>query len=125
MEENTNAQDTKFCKECGAKIARRAVICPHCGCQVVEIEQTSQPKIVINNSNQNQNSYSERTGGKKCNKWTSLILCLLLGCVGGHKFYEGKIGAGLLYLFTGGLFVIGAVIDFFNILGKPNPYTVY
>ena len=32
MEENTTVmQETKFCKECGQKIAKKAVICPHCG----------------------------------------------------------------------------------------------
>lgn len=40
------------------------------------------------------------------------------------KFYEGKIGMGILYLFTGGLFVIGVIIDLIAILGKPNPYFV-
>lgn len=51
-------------------------------------------------------------------------LCLFLGFLGGHKFYEGKIGTGILYLFTGGLFLIGWLIDLFNILGRSNPYTV-
>lgn len=123
MEENVNVQDTKFCKECGAKIARKAVICPHCGCQVTD-KVSSQPQIIINNSNQNQNYVNANSGGKKCNKWVSLMLCLFLGLVGGHKFYEGRIGTGILYMFTCGLFGIGALIDFFNILGKPNPYTV-
>lgn len=125
MEENTNVQETKFCKECGAKIARKAVICPHCGCQVDDT-MSAQPQIVINNSNQNQNqNYVNANVGKKtCNKWVSLMLCLFLGVVGGHKFYEGKAGTGILYLFTGGLCGIGVLIDFFSILGKPNPYTV-
>lgn len=125
MEENTNVQDTKFCKECGAKIARKAVICPHCGCQV-DGTTSAQPQIVINNSNQNQNQnyVNANVGRKQCNKWVSLMLCLFLGFFGGHKFYEGKAGTGFLYMFTCGLFGLGAIIDFFNILGKPNPYTV-
>ncbi|EDO59579.1 hypothetical protein CLOLEP_03629 [[Clostridium] leptum DSM 753] len=31
--------------------------------------------------------------------------------MGGHKFYEGKAGTGILYLFTGVLFSIGWIID--------------
>lgn len=125
MDENTTIQDTKFCKECGAKIARKAVVCPHCGCSVEDTTQ-AQPQIVINNSNQNQNNVSvQGTGGRRCNKWTSFLLCLFLGLVGGHKFYEGKIGAGLLYMCTCGLFLVGVIIDLLNILGKPNPYIVY
>ena len=58
------------------------------------------------------------------NKWVAFCLCLFLGFLGGHKFYEGKIGTGILYLFTGGLFLIGWLIDLFNILGRSNPYTV-
>ena len=46
----------------------------------------------------------------------------LIDC--GHKFYEGKADMGILYLFTGGLFCIGAFIDFLSLLAKPNPYYV-
>jgi TM2 domain-containing membrane protein YozV len=44
------------------------------------------------------------------------ILCWFLGCIGAHKFYEGKIGMGILYIFTFGLFGIGALVDFIMIL---------
>lgn len=54
----------------------------------------------------------------------ALVLCIFLGFLGGHKFYEGKAGMGILYLFTGGLFGIGVLIDFIIILFKPNPYFV-
>jgi TM2 domain-containing membrane protein YozV len=33
------------------------------------------------------------------------------GVLGFHRFYLGKIGTGLLYMFTGGLFGIGAFYD--------------
>ncbi len=51
-------------------------------------------------------------------KLAALLLCLLLGLVGGHCFYAGKVGMGFLYLFTGGLCGIGAVIDFIRILSS-------
>ena len=120
-------QETKFCKECGQKIAKKAVICPHCGCQVenAEIAQAAAPQIVINNTNQNQNVNGIMSiGARLRNKWVALALCFFLGFLGAHKFYEGKAGAGLLYLFTGGLCGVGALIDFINLLGKPNPYYV-
>ena len=41
----------------------------------------------------------------------AFFLCLFLGVLGIHRFYVGKIGTGLLYLFTGGLFGIGWLID--------------
>lgn len=62
--------------------------------------------------------------GKEKNKWTAFLLCLLFGYFGLHKFYEGKTGMGILYLFTVGLFCIGWIVDIFAILAKPNPYYV-
>lgn len=119
------APQTKFCKFCGAKIAADAVICTSCGRQVEEIErpQAQAPNIVITNTNTNVNRNSVVAGRPK-NKWVAIALCLLLGFVGGHKFYEGKTGMGILYIFTGGLFLIGVIVDFIVLLTKPNPYYV-
>lgn len=50
------------------------------------------------------------------NKDTALLLCIFGGLFGLHQFYVGKIGKGLLYLFTFGLFMIGWIIDIFSIL---------
>ena len=40
-----------------------------------------------------------------------LILCIFFGYIGIHRFYEGKVGTGILYLCTGGLCCIGWLID--------------
>ena len=122
--------ETKFCKECGQKIAKKAVMCPHCGCQVENLEganSAATPNIVINNSNANQNVNQMNVGMlgiRAKNKWVALILCLFLGFFGGHKFYEGKAGMGILYILTVGLFGIGVLMDFIVLLFKPNPYYV-
>lgn len=130
---NNTAQpqgNTKFCKHCGGKIAEKAVICPLCGCQVEQIGNTqNQQPIVINNTNNNTSAASATAVaaggyGRAKNKWVALVLCIFLGFLGGHKFYEGKAGMGILYLFTGGLFGIGVLVDFIMILFKPNPYFV-
>ncbi len=49
-------------------------------------------------------------------KLAALLLCFFLGIIGGHCFYVGKVGMGFLYLFTGGLCGIGAIVDFIRIL---------
>ena len=46
----------------------------------------------------------------------ALLLCLFFGIIGVHRFYVGKVGTGILWIFTGGLFSIGLLIDFFMIL---------
>ena len=43
------------------------------------------------------------------------VLWFLFGVLGGHRFYLGQIGWGLLYFFTGGLFFVGWVIDLFTL----------
>lgn len=121
------APEQKFCKHCGNRIDRACVVCPVCGKQVEELKQepAAQPNIVINNSNTNVNSNVNSVGagrGKMKSKWTALILCILGGEIGLHKFYEGKIGMGLLYLCTFGLCGIGWIVDIIRLIGKPDPY---
>ena len=123
--ENTVQTEMKFCKHCGQKIDKDVVVCPHCGKQVEVLGQASQPQVVINNSNMNTNTNTNNNGignGNAKNKWVAFCLCLFLGFFGAHKFYEGKAGMGILYLFTGGLFGIGWIIDLVSLLAKPNPY---
>ena len=132
MDENTvstnTQQNTKFCKHCGKQINAAAVLCPHCGCQVEELKHSEQPSIVINNANTNTNTNNNINGPvvalRPKNKWVAFLLCIFLGYFGAHKFYEGRIGMGILYLFTGGLFGFGWFIDTIALLFKPNPYYV-
>ncbi len=121
--------DQVFCKFCGEKIDADCVVCPHCGKQVKDLKsEQTQPQIVINNANNNSNTNVNAgiaPGCRMVNKWVSFWLCVFLGYLGAHKFYEGKIGMGILYMCTAGLFGIGWILDIFTILAKPNPYAVY
>lgn len=122
-----SAMKTKFCRHCGGKIPEAAVVCTLCGCQVEEVKHAEQPNIVINNSNNNSNINANIAGAfgvRARNKWVAFALCVFLGFFGAHKFYEGKAGMGILYLFTGGLFGVGWFIDCISLLLKPNPYYV-
>ena len=49
-------------------------------------------------------------------RWIAFVLCLLLGWLGVHRFYVGKIGTGFLYAFTRGLYGIGWIVDLILIL---------
>ncbi len=46
----------------------------------------------------------------------AMILCLLFGVFGVHRFYVGKIGTGILMLVTFGGFTIWALIDLILII---------
>ncbi len=43
------------------------------------------------------------------------ILWFFLGLVGVHQFYMGKVGRGILYLLTAGVFGIMWLVDLFTI----------
>jgi len=64
------------------------------------VQQVNMPSNVISNKKRS----------------VALLLCLFLGIFGGHLFYAGRAGKGILYIFTIGLFVFGAAIDFLKIL---------
>ena len=50
---------------------------------------------------------------------TTLLLCILLGFLGAHRFYVGKIGTGILQLITLGGLGIWVLIDLIMIaIGK-------
>lgn len=114
-----------YCKNCGKQIADEAVICPDCGVATdnfkkADAQPTAQPINIINtNTNTNTNTNVNGTAiYPQKSKMVALILCLLgfLGLGGLHCFYCGKIGMGIIYLFTGGLCFFGTIIDLIRII---------
>lgn len=72
---------TKFCSACGQVLDARAEICPHCG-----VRQAPAP-----------NSLASTTPGGK-SRLAAALFALLLGGLGVHKFYLGRVGWGIVYL---------------------------
>jgi hypothetical protein len=102
--------------------------CPHCGFNIVHTKQhidiyPSCGELIEGERKMNQQTHIHvHVGRGPFNKWIALLLLIFLGVFGAHKFYEGKILMGVLYLFTAGFLGIGIVFDFFGLLFKPTEY---
>ena len=112
------------CQNCGANVENTQA-CPNCGTILQAGNSASQqiPTIIINNTNTNvnKNENTNVNAGAGVNsispksKAVALILAIFLGCLGIHRFYVGKVGTGILWFLTGGLFVFGWIYDIIKI----------
>lgn len=115
------------CENCGSRDFTQVdgyYVCDYCGTKYKDdeekdttTEQNETAKKVENffeqlSSEANKASQEiEKNVSNKEHEIIQLILCFFLGGLGAHKFYNKKIGAGILYLFTYGLFGIGWFVD--------------
>tara|TARA_R110002167_G_scaffold76368_5_gene212625 strand:+ start:649 stop:945 length:297 start_codon:yes stop_codon:yes gene_type:complete len=65
----------KYCSGCASQLHVSATSCPHCGAK----------------------QSATATSGSK-SRVVAIVFALLLGGIGIHKFYLGRIAAGILYL---------------------------
>lgn len=119
------------CPYCGANMAPNTQKCDYCGMyndnwvNDVSPAEEERPQHVVYHIHHHYNEYDEEAprrsvrhsaNSSQKNKWFALVLCMLFGVFGIHRFYVGKFGTGLIYLLTGGLTGLGTIIDFFLIL---------
>lgn len=135
---------TKFCEHCGSVLVQAAVICPTCGCQVAPIRQQAE-QMPVQQIQQIQQFPGQQQiqvqqvqqvqpvqvivnnivgAGAPKDKTVALLLCIFLGFYGAHRFYEGRIGTAILWLFTFGMFGIGWLYDVIRIACATNPYYI-
>lgn len=100
------------CISCGAPI--ESTECPYCGTRnQTENHAASDKNPTIKVVIKNGPTYVAPKDSDK-NKVVAFILCLFFGMLGVHYFYVGKVGMGILYLLTAGLFGIGWLVDIFR-----------
>ena len=107
------------CDSCGSKRYIKiedGYKCEYCGSVqdvIVQPKPVVEPEIKdteINDNDSQTTPLAELTGRQK-SVLLRLILCLIFGYWGVHKFLEGKIMLGIVYACTGGLFMVGIVLD--------------
>lgn len=97
----------KFCSNCGKEVNENAVICVNCGCSLEGKTNNQSVNVTINNNG---------TGTSPKSRLVAFLLCTFFGGLGVHRFYVGKVGTGILWLFTAGCFGIGTLVDWIVIL---------
>ena len=118
------------CKCCGSreykKIDSSTYKCDYCGAkeEVIKTPEVKQfIKEKINSSDAEFNELTIELKSKRSlflKKLIALMLCVFAGTMGLHKFYEGKIGMGILYLFTFALFGVGWIVDIIKLAFQIN-----
>ena len=115
----------KTCRCCGEKMPEDMFYCLSCGTTFGDNNQNFENRSGrFVDANRAQKRVVDTSEGKWRNKWVALVLCLLFGVFGIHRFYEGKKITGFIYLFTFGLLGYGVVFDLILLATKPNPYRV-
>jgi hypothetical protein len=114
-----------FCEQCLIEVNGKMYCKPDIGKVINEAKEEAAaakgvPSPTINISNVNTNT-NQNIAGSVDNypyksKWVAAILCFFFGVLGVHRFYVGKTGTGIIWLFTAGLCGFGALIDFIIIL---------
>lgn len=81
-----------YCSCCGKEILDEINFCPECG-----------NKLNFTNTEQHPNSVTKSIKHKS--KGIAVLLLLLLGGIGAHRFYLDEVGAGIAF-FIGGILAI-------------------
>ena len=89
-----------YCPHCGAPVQPDSSFCPNCGKQL-----QAQPEY--------GSAYNDyQTVKEKEDRWLiALVLCVVLGGLGIHRFYTGNTTSGIIMLLTLGGCGIWTLID--------------
>lgn len=91
------SEGSVFCRECGNRINRKAVICPNCGVPTDQNESRS-GYFQSTQAAASSTMMRPRNAGNHKSRTTAAILAFLLGGLGAHHFYLGNVVLGIIYL---------------------------
>ena len=119
-----NEPRSNFCARCGAKIPNGRCHCPDCGRtyadDIAYCTNCGAKTVPGDPPQRNQEYYGTYEYRENINRrqptsekdWlVALLLCIIVGTLGVHRFYVGKIGTGILWLLTFGCFFVGWIVD--------------
>lgn len=112
-----NPAGTGYCSQCGAPLENNSQQNTYTGTVPPMYSQPNYTQPNYTQSNYAQPNYAQPRYVQPiglispCNRWIAFALCFVLGYLGIHRFYVGKIATGVLYIFKGGLFGIGWLVD--------------
>lgn len=110
------------CESCGSKKCIKiddGYKCEYCG-SVQDVIIPPEPEIREPETLGEYDAYvpANEIKGSTKSLIIKLIICIFAGTFGVHKFLEGKILSGIVYIFTGGLFGIGVLVDVIKYIGQ-------
>lgn len=73
-------------------------------------------KMFSDMSDEDISNFAKAYKARRKDSQTVLLLCLIgfFGAAGVHRIMINQVGMGLLYFFTGGLCLIGTIVDLVN-----------
>lgn len=91
------------CPHCGRFVTATAIRCPSCK-KPIHRKGQQKPKA-------QPDTMPPAQTPQAISPWTLFLSCLFLGYFGVHRFIEGKIASGVIWILTLGLFGIGWIVD--------------
>ena len=92
-----------YCPNCGKPVNEETNFCSNCGMSLKSAPEPQPAKETINNDD----------------RWLiTLLLCILVGSLGVHRFYTGNILTGVLMLITLGGCGVWTIVDIVMIAGN-------
>lgn len=109
------------CYNCGHIVDISTKICPNCGRHEPLRRTFTESFAEMFDGDDDARKATAAPGTvtiRKKSKFASLLFCIFLGWMGGHKFYLGRRGAGTIYLllFWTGLPALISFFEFFFLL---------